>query len=536
MSCSPYYSLNLTTQEMETQLLSMTDLFNLENDSAKNYDPVFLTQSISVLNSLVGVVRSYPQLYDYPMLVDRLDAGPISSTEYADFLIATGTEQSTVEYINSSYQTYSTDGDPSYLSIDAVQYLDNMNTYYTDNFSSSITGGICAARTMFNSFLKDLETSFNSATQILGGIVSIQGLINQLIDTIKEKLLSIVNQLANQIDKCLGSVNNIANMIRDVKNFFSDLSIQSIKDTVSLAIADIANKFEIPDNQTDPAAAALQIGQAVDYLLYRLCQFTTAIENFLTAPVNAVKDALANCSQVSNVLTNVSNRFTLNALTAGAFRMSDSSVEAIKAQLGNELNGTPSSTLTASGADGSATPSNYWTTPFSAEENSIYVELVSATKDQLASESTRAQRYLQFQSQVLNQDDPFDAAGIKNLQASIVIVAIRIAKRLGTRLIINSGYRSPAYNAGLSGAAKNSYHMKGLALDCSRSAFGSDYISGENFIKAASQEGVGGIGTYPTFIHIDTGPRRSWSTIGGTSLGHGNARSLHQQDKFRNGL
>lgn len=536
MSCSPYFNLNLTTQEMENNLLSMTDLFNLENDSARNYDKNFLDQSISTLNNLVNIVRNYPQIYNYQMLVDRLDVGPISLTEYADFLIATGTEQSTVEFINSSYQTYNIERDPSYLSVETMQYLDNMNTYYTDNFSSNITGGICNVYTGFKSFTDNLKKILDIGKAIFNGLLNIQSIINKLIDTIKEKLLSIVNQLANQINKCLGSINAIADSIRDVKSFFSDLSITSLKQTIGIAIADIANKFEIPQNQTDPGAKASQIEEAISYLLYRLCQFATAIENFLTAPVNAVKNAIANCTQVGNVLTNVSNQFTLNALTAGAFRMSDSSIEALKAQLGNDLNSIPSSTLTASGADGSATPSNYWTTPFNTEENSIYVELVSATKDQLASGSTRAQRYLQFQSQVLNQDDPFDAAGIKNLQASIVIVAIRIAKRLGIRLLINSGYRSPAYNASLSGAAKNSYHMKGLALDCSRSSFGSDYISGESFIKAASQEGAGGIGTYPTFIHIDTGPRRTWSTISGTSLGHDNARSLHQQDKFRNGL
>lgn len=612
MSCSPYFNLNLTTQEMEAKLLSMTDLFSLENDSAKKYDQAFLNQSLSVLNGLINVVKSHPDLYNYPMLVDRFDAGSIGTTEYADFLVATSTPQSTVENINSTYFPYysnstlssttstvndiniigvvptasyeyfvNVDSNPklndgivvvdtgkiweytnsttadsidgfvdsgqtvygsintstsyntnsNYLSISTMQYLENMNTYYTTNFSSNITGGICGLIPKFQSFLDKLRSVFS----FLESLLDIGKLIEKLIDTIKEKLLSIINQLIAQIGSCLGSINSVVNTIKDVTHFFSEGGISSLKDTVKIAIADIASKFEIPQTQTDPFAKVLQIGEAIKYLLYRLCQFTTAIEDFMMAPVNALKSAIANCSQVAAVLTNASNQFTYDALTAGAFRMNDSNITAIREQLGAELNSsTPSSTATV-GAEG-ATPSNYWTSPFTDDEKAMATELVSASPETIRAGGTRAQQHLQFQSQVVNQNDPYPAAGVKELQQSVIIIGIRIAKTLGTKLIINSGYRSPAYNATRPGAAKNSYHMKGLAMDCARSAYGTDFASGERFIKIASQEGAGGIGTYPTFIHIDTGPRRAWTTIAGTPLGHDNARSLHKQDKFRTGL
>lgn len=527
MSCSPYFNLNITTEEMEAKLLSMTDLFNLENDSAKNYDREFLLQSLSVLSGLTSIVVANPDKYDYPMLIDRINAGTIGTTEYADFLIATGTQQFTVEQINSTYIPGT-----SYLSVNAMQYLDNINTYYTDSFSSNIGGGFCNAVTKFQAFLSKLKSTIDFLKQLL----NIRNIINKIIDTIKEKLLSIINQLISQINSCLGSIQSVVNTIKDITHFFSEDGINQLKDTVKIAVADIASKFEIPETQTDEFAKADQILEAISYLSYRLCQFTTAIEDFMMAPVNALKGAIANCSRVAGVLTNVSNQFTFDALTAGAFRISDSNIDAIKAQLGNELNSAPTSNLSATGADGSATASNYWTTPFTDDEKAMATELVSASKAQLQAGGTRAQQYLQFQSQVLNQDDPYPAAGVKQLQQSVIIVAIRISKRINKKLIINSGYRSPAYNAKQPGSAKNSYHMKGLAMDCARVAYGADFISGENFIKAASQEGAGGIGTYPTFIHIDTGPRRTWSTISGTSLGHDNARALHQQDKFRNGL
>jgi uncharacterized protein YcbK (DUF882 family) len=74
-----------------------------------------------------------------------------------------------------------------------------------------------------------------------------------------------------------------------------------------------------------------------------------------------------------------------------------------------------------------------------------------------------------------------------------------------------SGYRSPKTNTALrkasSGVAKKSYHMSGKAADLrlpNRSL--------RKIARAASQVGAGGIGIYneSNFVHIDTGPARSW--------------------------
>ena len=75
-----------------------------------------------------------------------------------------------------------------------------------------------------------------------------------------------------------------------------------------------------------------------------------------------------------------------------------------------------------------------------------------------------------------------------------------------------SGYRSPITNANLqkksSGVAKKSYHMQGKAIDIA--------LPGCDLAKlnaAALAMKVGGVGYYPRsgFIHVDTGPVRSWS-------------------------
>lgn len=78
--------------------------------------------------------------------------------------------------------------------------------------------------------------------------------------------------------------------------------------------------------------------------------------------------------------------------------------------------------------------------------------------------------------------------------------------RLGKPLILTSAYRSPEHNKRV-GGAKNSRHMQGDAFDVmmtNHDPFG--------FESAARAAGFKGFGFYQKsgFMHIDTGPERSW--------------------------
>jgi uncharacterized protein YcbK (DUF882 family) len=74
-----------------------------------------------------------------------------------------------------------------------------------------------------------------------------------------------------------------------------------------------------------------------------------------------------------------------------------------------------------------------------------------------------------------------------------------------------SGFRSPKTNAQLrkksGGVAKKSYHMQGRAIDVRLTG-----ARTADLAKAARSLNVGGVGFYPRsdFIHLDTGPVRSW--------------------------
>jgi len=76
-----------------------------------------------------------------------------------------------------------------------------------------------------------------------------------------------------------------------------------------------------------------------------------------------------------------------------------------------------------------------------------------------------------------------------------------------------SGYRSKTTNEMLrrrmSKVAKNSYHIRGMAVDLRVKG-----VSPGALRQIAMHQKIGGVGFYPKsgFVHIDTGPVRSWTS------------------------
>jgi uncharacterized protein YcbK (DUF882 family) len=70
-----------------------------------------------------------------------------------------------------------------------------------------------------------------------------------------------------------------------------------------------------------------------------------------------------------------------------------------------------------------------------------------------------------------------------------------------------SGYRTPETNSMLEGAALNSQHMRGMALDIHIPELDNDLVA-----RDAATFVYGGVGMYPGrgFVHFDFGPLRRW--------------------------
>jgi len=102
---------------------------------------------------------------------------------------------------------------------------------------------------------------------------------------------------------------------------------------------------------------------------------------------------------------------------------------------------------------------------------------------------------------------------IQSIDVRLLDFLFSINQETGTthEFHVISGYRSPATNAMLyrttKGVDKNSYHIKGRAIDIRTPKIRTDLLK-----KICLSLKGGGVGYYPksNYIHVDTGPVRSW--------------------------
>jgi uncharacterized protein YcbK (DUF882 family) len=91
--------------------------------------------------------------------------------------------------------------------------------------------------------------------------------------------------------------------------------------------------------------------------------------------------------------------------------------------------------------------------------------------------------------------------------------ALKLIDRKYGPIIVESGYRSRAYNDNLRrkgrGAAKNSLHIQCRAADIRAKRASVTQLA--RYAKQLQREGkIGGVGIYRSWVHIDNGRTRSW--------------------------
>lgn len=97
--------------------------------------------------------------------------------------------------------------------------------------------------------------------------------------------------------------------------------------------------------------------------------------------------------------------------------------------------------------------------------------------------------------------DPRLFSYLANIQTRLSMMASQPC-----RVMLNSGYRTVRRNATIEGAAQNSYHCKGKAADITVSGFKPSEVH-----RLASLLNVHGLGSYPSFTHVDVGQAgRRW--------------------------
>jgi len=107
----------------------------------------------------------------------------------------------------------------------------------------------------------------------------------------------------------------------------------------------------------------------------------------------------------------------------------------------------------------------------------------------------------------------FRTGEVKAIDPRLLNVLYLLKQRVDTKqpVLVLSGFRSKKTNDMLrkttEGVARRSFHMAGRAIDIRISQ-----VRSVNIQRAALQIGGGGVGYYPSsnFVHLDTGPVRTW--------------------------
>lgn len=104
---------------------------------------------------------------------------------------------------------------------------------------------------------------------------------------------------------------------------------------------------------------------------------------------------------------------------------------------------------------------------------------------------------------------------IREIDGAVLQALLRICDKIAPEggalnVRITSGYRSQKTNELLRSmgkkAARNSLHMQARAID-----FSLPGVPMKTLSRVARQVCPGGVGTYSTFVHVDSGPQRNWS-------------------------
>lgn len=435
-------------------------------------------------------VRSFINEVDYPLLFERIETGVIfSPIEIAEFIKEFGYTPTTLS-VQSAIIT--------------PKLSTELDAYYTKNFTRSTMKSFCDVLPKIFGAIGAFFTALDKIGDLINSLknfalnFSLAGLLKQL----KSKILNVIDKIVEKVKNMLNnfSIKNVLNQVSSfvsesiaaafqkiqetAKSFFDGLNIENLKKQLEALIDYATNIFK------DPKIEEIQ------YLLLRFCSFIASIENGIGAIITPVSNFVNSYSSARSTLVASGNANTARAVRAGAIRYDtprrEQGINTVT-QTQEEYGNAPP--LTAQDFEG--------ITPWNDGNGDSRIKFIGRWPS------------------VLGRD------GWERVDQRVRAQLMQVQRDFGKQLNINSGWRSAAYNSGLRGAARNSFHLQGLALDISWSGYNS--LERERFIRIAKYYGFKGIGRYGpangNFVHIDVGPARQWTGSGG----------LPSDDAFRTG-
>ena len=468
------------------------------SDAVKRY-PDFYETVNKINNDFLQRDFIIAKIPEYPLLETRLKRGALTPLEVSDFM------RSSLYTPGAMITSYNANG---------PRFLEELDNYYSGGFSTSILGGFCS---LFSNIFAAINGFFDLIGAVGGLIQDALSFINKiknmedpikalfeklkvkaLIEAIKEKVSKMVEKVINQVKDAIKnfSVENVIKEIKsfvqtqivdrinqiksDIESFFSEENIQKIKDKVKGLIDYAVGLFENPSLEE------------IQFLIARICAFAAGLEGLINGLKGPLDDFQNRYMEVFNTLSNVSNRVSGEAIRAGAIRLAPQQRE-------EQINNARTAWTTA----GNIEP------PAVNEFNDTNISWETLRNGGV--------NWLGVQGGWVTRMNPPEEGWTK-LDSNVKILIKRFYDALkeaghitSGKIMLNSGYRNPAYNAAVDGA-KASQHMSGTAADLTWA--GQDSRRMEEYGAIARRVGFRGLGYYNSFIHVDIGSTRSWDKRG----------------------
>jgi hypothetical protein len=421
-------------------------------------------------------VRALVNAERHPILKERIDSGVIlTPIEVAQFTIDFG-------YTPLALSTS--------MVVVSARIPNELEAFYTKNFTQSAIGSFCALMPSVFVGVGLFFTAFDKATDLANKIknFSLNFSLRALLNQFKSDTTQIINRVVEKVKDIIENF-SIENIVSDVKTFLTERiasQFQKIKET-SLKFFDSENIKNF--NNRIEALIDYAVGvfknptlKDIQFLLFRFCQFASQIENGINAIKNPLEDFANSYKNTVRVLQANSSRNTVRAVSAGATRY--------ELPARNSGINTARVMYTIAGDIPPLGPDDFREiTHWNEGRGDSRIKFVGRWPS------------------ILGRD------GWEMIDVRARAMLMKVQKEFGRQLNVSSGYRSTAYNASLMGAAMNSYHIQGIAMDISWA--GIDSETREEFVRIARSNGFRGIGRYGpssgNFVHIDIGPERTWS-------------------------
>ena len=491
-------------------ILSFDELADLKKDPTSRFDRERLVETTFAINRTLNQIRF--QEFDFTNLNARMNGenvdteivtgftrGFITQEEVAGIIEYTGMTFDKFEFVVVDFDGYMS-GLPEYpnyeiypstLSDDMYSLLYQMDTYYSNGLSGSMTSGICGFVSLLLSEAQRLDFIAKSIRSVTIDLTT-KGLLDRLKDTVVDIVTRTVEEAVARVietgKNIARAIERLANpsyrrrMAQEVTNSveaYADDTINEFKSSLEGIVEELIAQFEDLNFET------------LSLLLYRLCQFANTVQNFMERPLENLQKIATALSYQRDLHRSRAQEQTQLAVEAGAVRLDDTSIESGRRSIAQSVNTQADSII----EDEPGTPVRYipWNTLTREEEDWIMNPTHYLSNRILFSGLARKPGF----------GAPSES-GYKRLTKPMLEMLIRIANRFGELFVdeawlpVVPGFTKELQNTG------NYIVIRTTTMTPDET---------KKLAVIASSQGIGGLGfNYSTqSLHMDLGPVRSWS-------------------------